>query len=245
MGNALLIPTSACTTKLVNTCHASHEAVEERREHTAVFLNVYDLNEDWLQTNNLFRDVLKIGGAFHTGIQVHEHEWSYGQHGVSSTEPRMHQTHIYRQSILMGTTRKSASEVLELIKRHIIPRWQGSDYDLLRRNCCTFADFLCMRLVRKRIPGWVSRFSKMASHASSGLGKVVDIGSSASDSNSNEASLPGRSLSLTSRLSDASAATASSLASLASTSASSSEADSSTPRSFWAVSDERGDEGFS
>merc|ERR1719433_2380085 len=136
----------------------------------------------------------------------------------------MHQTHIYRQSILMGTTRKSACEVLELIERDVIPCWQGNDYDLLRRNCCTFADCLCTRLVRKHIPGWVSRFPKMASHASTGFGKVVDIGGSASESKSNVASLPGRSASLISGLSDASAATASSLASLASTSASSSEA---------------------
>mmetsp|Transcript_57322 Transcript_57322/g.153512 ORF Transcript_57322/g.153512 Transcript_57322/m.153512 type:complete len:254 (-) Transcript_57322:51-812(-) len=160
-----------------------------------VFLNVYDLNEDWVRANRLFRDNLKIGGAFHTGVEVHGQEWSYGQEGVSSVQPRAHEVHIYRQSIDMGLTGKSPAEVLELIERKVMPYWDGGEYDLLHRNCCSFADFLCRRLVDKRIPAWVNRFPKVASAAHRSLGKVVDFGGSVSNAASNEHDFVSRSLS--------------------------------------------------
>mmetsp|Transcript_57342 Transcript_57342/g.158717 ORF Transcript_57342/g.158717 Transcript_57342/m.158717 type:complete len:257 (+) Transcript_57342:165-935(+) len=224
MGNA---PYSTCGSNIARHLHGDDSRAEiYAADNALVFLNVYDLNEDWLHANNLFRDVLKIGGAFHTGVEVYGNEWSYGQEGVSSTNPRRHEVHIYRQSVTMGMTHKSPGEVMQLIQYDVMPRWQGSEYDILRRNCCSFADFLCGRLVRKHIPGWVNRFPKVASAASRGLGKVMDFGGSVSTAASNDASHLGRSVSAISGQSEASVTT---VASPASTSRTSSEAG--TPRS--------------
>ncbi|KAH9825080.1 hypothetical protein DFH28DRAFT_878776 [Melampsora americana] len=37
------------------------------------------------------------------------------------------------------------------------PDWRGTSYDLLRRNCNTFSDELCMLLTGRRTPGWINR----------------------------------------------------------------------------------------
>jgi len=224
MGNA---PYSTCGTSFARHLHADESRAEIcAAGNNTVYLSVYDLNEDWLQANNLFRNVLHIGGAFHTGVEVYGREWSYGQEGVSSIQPRRHEVHIFRQSVYMGMTTKTPAEVIELLQIEVMPRWTGSDYDILRRNCCSFADFLCGRLVRKHIPGWVNRFPKVASAASRGLGKVMDFGGSVSNAASNDARHLGRSLSVVSGQSEASVTT---VASPASTSPASSEP--SSPRS--------------
>lgn len=143
---------------------------------SAVLLNVYDLSEDWLRTNNVFVDVLQIGGAFHTGVEVFGREWSYGSEGVSYILPRCHDVHIYRQSVPMGVTLSSQAEVQQMIEQEIAPRWRGENYDLLRRNCCNFSDALCNNLCGESIPAWVNRFPKLASVASKSLNKVMNFG---------------------------------------------------------------------
>jgi len=172
--------TSSCGASIKRAL--SEGEISTAETSSAVHLSVYDLNEDWLHTNNLFTDLLHIGGAFHTAVEVYGQEWSYGQEGVSSIRPRCHEVHVFRQSIYMGQTSKSMQEVTRLIENDVLPRWRGSDYDLLRRNCCTFADFLCRRLVQKQIPAWVNRFPKVASAASRGIGSVMDFGGSVAKS---------------------------------------------------------------
>merc|ERR1740138_898034 len=166
--------TSSCGTKIARAL--SEGEISASESSNAVWLSVYDLNEDWLQTNKLFVDILRIGGAFHTAVEVYGQEWSYGQDGVSQIQPRSHEVHIFRQSIFMGMTRLSSEEVSKIMETELASRWCGSDYDLLRKNCCTFANMICRRLVSKPIPAWVNRFPKVASAASRGFGTVMDIG---------------------------------------------------------------------
>lgn len=53
--------------------------------------------------------------------------------------------------------------------RHILtqldecPEWRGTAYDLLRRNCNTFSDELCMLLTGRRTPGWINRAAAVGS----------------------------------------------------------------------------------
>jgi len=171
MGNAAV---SSCGGTAAQARSMESE-IEYRADAAGVYLSVYDLDEDWLQANHIFRDLLHIGGAFHAGIEVHGREWTYGQEGISCAKPRYHEVHIYRDSLFMGITRCSELEVKNLIEQELAQDWQGSDYDLLRRNCCSFADVLCRKLVGEGLPAWVSRFPKVASAASRQFDKVLDL----------------------------------------------------------------------
>merc|ERR1719162_2499007 len=52
-----------------------------------------------LQANNLLNQVLQVGGAFHAGVEVYGAEHAYGVNGIQTQAPRMHDVHIYRQSV--------------------------------------------------------------------------------------------------------------------------------------------------
>ena len=45
-------------------------------ESNAVFLNVYDLSADMLRANHILNEVMNIGGAFHTGVEVYGREYA-------------------------------------------------------------------------------------------------------------------------------------------------------------------------
>jgi hypothetical protein len=47
----------------------------------------------------------------------------------------------------------------------MVDLWPGKDYDILRRNCCHFADALCLRLCVGRIPPWVQRLARIGEQA--------------------------------------------------------------------------------
>jgi len=53
--------------------------------------------------------------------------------------------------------------------------WNGSEYDIFRCNCCTWANKLCKQLVGHGLPGWVKRFPKAVALAAIGLAPVVDL----------------------------------------------------------------------
>jgi hypothetical protein len=109
---------------------------------------------------------LKFGGIFHVGVEVGGLEWSYGYTmcptipGLSCVEPRQHPQHRFRQTVWQGTTTLSAEDTAVLISE-LIEEWPGPDYELLRRNCCHFADEFCVRLGVGHIPGWIYRLASV------------------------------------------------------------------------------------
>jgi hypothetical protein len=127
-----------------------------------VYLNIYHLNGNWERTNRFTGQFLGLGGAFHAGVEILGTEWSYGERGVSESEPRRHPENIYAQSIHMGDTYLSAKEISDVIEK-LQDKWRGVDYDLFKNNCCSFSRTLCKKLVGKPIPGWVDRFAQIAS----------------------------------------------------------------------------------
>jgi hypothetical protein len=124
-----------------------------------VYLNVYDLDKHWLNMNSVLGDALQIGGAFHVGVEVWGTEWSFGADGVVYSPARHHEVHVYRQSLPLGNTRLDKEHVSDIVNDMAGGDWTGGTYDILCRNCCTFARELCYRLLqgRDRIPGWVDR----------------------------------------------------------------------------------------
>ncbi|CAE6967288.1 agaA [Symbiodinium sp. CCMP2592] len=98
---------------------------------------------------------------------VNGEEWSYGatetqeEPGVNQNRPKMHPDHHYRQTVVMPCTHLSAVQIKEMTEQ-LSREYPGPAYDLLRRNCCHFADDFCQRLGVGRIPSWVYRLARIA-----------------------------------------------------------------------------------
>jgi len=163
----------------------------KKKPATKVFLNIYDLNEEWLQSNHISKDVLNIGGAFHAGVEVHGKEWYFGQEGIECQEPRQHEVHVYRSSIPMGNTCYPEHEVQRFMQKVMSKQWLGGDYDMLERNCCSFAEALCQYLVGRAVPNWVTRFPRMASSARRGVKDLVHAAETLTNERLNQKFLDG------------------------------------------------------
>jgi len=147
-----------------------------------VFLHIYDVSQEdsihrlnkWLAHKN---SPLKFGGIFHAGVEVNGLEWSFGlsmsetMPGVSCCEPREHPAHRYRQSVRLQNTQLSLEDIAELISQ-LLEDYPGDDYDLLRRNCCHFADDFARRLGAGKLPRWVQRLAKLGARMDSLLQAV-------------------------------------------------------------------------
>lgn len=122
-------------------------------------------------------------GAYHVGVQVNGIEYAYGatnapgKTGVFSCQPKRSPGYQYRTSIDFGdrplirrswvSVRKTDNsgyvyrEIEENIDgrqvvKEMVPEYMGIDYDILRKNCCSFARDLCLRLGINddEIPSW-------------------------------------------------------------------------------------------
>ncbi|CAE7254475.1 unnamed protein product [Symbiodinium sp. CCMP2592] len=147
-------------------CEATdnHEVLFDEMDSATVWINIYDLNQDWLTANDVGANVLHVGGAFHAAVEVFGREWSYGSdEGISRSEPRKHDVHVYRNSVGLGATLKTEAQVEQLVEemRH---RWHAGDYDILYHNCCSFADEFGMELTGRGLPGWVNRLPRLLSN---------------------------------------------------------------------------------
>eukprot|EP00927_Polykrikos_kofoidii_P001363 TRINITY_DN10498_c0_g1_i1.p1 TRINITY_DN10498_c0_g1~~TRINITY_DN10498_c0_g1_i1.p1 ORF type:complete len:278 (-),score=49.48 TRINITY_DN10498_c0_g1_i1:76-909(-) len=146
------IPGPSCTS-------TSLDELSEAGDEEEVWLHIYDLdavtsrlNDMWLRSANL--------GAFHCGVEVLGEEWFFAwgetdQSGVIWTRPRNHSVHIYSQSIRMGTSPLSESEI-KLVLYNASLQWRANTYHPINRNCVTFAEALLKELqVDEPFPAWV------------------------------------------------------------------------------------------
>ncbi|XP_062213613.1 uncharacterized protein LOC133914531 [Phragmites australis] len=130
-----------------------------------------------LQINRIFKDRLSIGGIFHSAVQVYgEDEWSFGYclsgSGVFSCPIHKNPMYTYRESIVLGETSCSISEVNQILSQ-LSCEWPGYSYDLLSRNCNHFSDVFCEKLGVRKIPGWVNRFANTGDTATVVAGTTV------------------------------------------------------------------------
>jgi len=174
MGNVTVLPACAeCRNRCLNEEHQAAIEVDDP-EAFEVFLNIYDLNHDWIPFNHTLSDILRVGGAFHTAVEVNGQEWSYGMEGVCCAEPRRHDVHVYRQSLLIGLTMKSKEQVFDFMEREMMVQWDGDDYDLISHNCCHFTDAVLRHLTGYSLPPWVNRLARIAECANSGVGEILN-----------------------------------------------------------------------
>lgn len=88
-------------------------------------------------------------------LQVNDLEWSFGfcenGSGVFSCQPKANPMYKYRESVPLGTTELSRSEIERIL---IVLRrdWPGASYDLLSRNCNHFCEEFCLKLGVEKLP---------------------------------------------------------------------------------------------
>jgi hypothetical protein len=164
-----------------------------RRARVPVTLHVYSVSQSTAihTINGLLR--LLGTGAYHAAVEVYGAEWSYGYTdtgtGVFECQPGACEMHIYKEKVNLGNLTLSRDEVLGILEE-MCGDWLGSDYDLLRKNCCTFCADFVQRLGTKPVPSWVlnlagtgatavdaigeDRLEKMGDKAIVAVDKVVD-----------------------------------------------------------------------
>ncbi|KAH7650038.1 hypothetical protein FG379_003118 [Cryptosporidium bovis] len=154
---------------------SSREQFDENRGSNMVILNVYDL-DSLSRKINKFTRAFDIG-AFHAGVEVYGIEYCFGSTndgttGITSNLPRRHPIHIYRESIKMGRTNFTRGEVKRIIS-NMKPMWPGSEYNIFRRNCLTFAEELCTTLNVGEIPSFVKLLPELLCQAGDGLDRAA------------------------------------------------------------------------
>eukprot|EP00762_Andalucia_godoyi_P003043 ANDGO_04169.mRNA.1 DeSI-like protein At4g17486 len=127
---------------------------------THVKCNVYDI------IDNSYSAWAGIG-VFHSGIEVYGVEYSFGgglgsATGVFGIEPRSAEGVVFRETVVLGETKLSRSEV-ERIVWDMARDWPSNSYDLLERNCNVFSDALAQRILGVGVPGFVNRLARVGS----------------------------------------------------------------------------------
>uniref|UniRef100_A0AAV1TJ23 PPPDE domain-containing protein n=1 Tax=Peronospora matthiolae TaxID=2874970 RepID=A0AAV1TJ23_9STRA len=127
---------------------------------TAVTLNVYDLVEA-----NEYMAPLGLG-IFHSGVEIAGKEFSYASGtGVFSSSSKQAPGAKFRESIDMGFFDGSFQEAHRLAYS-LSSDYTGDVYNLLNRNCNTYADAACQLLLGKPIPAYVNRMAYLGSFLS-------------------------------------------------------------------------------
>ena len=115
-----------------------------------VILNVYDLMDNsWLYPIGL--------GAYHSGVVIFNKEYTFSDGGVFFTPPKDVEAK-FRTSISMGyfngTFRDFEKALLD-----VKAEFQPGTYNLYTKNCNSFSNALCQRILNKSIPGWINRMA--------------------------------------------------------------------------------------
>lgn len=161
------------------------EEAVRAHEPNDVMLNVFDLASSVSLPNTLLcNSFFSSMGAFHAAVEVYGEEWSFYSTPnpracgvIKSRRPRHHPVHVYKQSIHLGKTSLTHTEVISLIGL-LAPDWLGGNYNLLERNCIHFSKELALSLGANPVPPWVSRLHETGASLfrplSSGMGGVRD-----------------------------------------------------------------------
>ncbi|KAK4743462.1 hypothetical protein SAY87_001463 [Trapa incisa] len=121
-----------------------------------------------MKVNRMFKDIMGIGGIFHSAVQVYgDVEWSFGfgksGSGVFRSPAGKNSQYTHYERIVLGETDISKNEVNHILVE-LISEWPAATYDLLARNCNHFCNELCGRFGVPKPPGWINRFAN-AGHA--------------------------------------------------------------------------------
>ena len=124
-----------------------------------ITVNVYDLHEN---NDTLYSWGL---GFYHSGVQVDNEEFTFSSGGVFSHSPKNVPDVKFRESIKMGTFQGTSADFDRIISS-LRESFPGSEYNVLTRNCNSFAEELVRRLLHKEIPLYINRMANIGSYFS-------------------------------------------------------------------------------
>mmetsp|Transcript_99889 Transcript_99889/g.280886 ORF Transcript_99889/g.280886 Transcript_99889/m.280886 type:complete len:376 (-) Transcript_99889:107-1234(-) len=133
---------------------------EDTIDASNVYCNIYDIVPS---VNSASRFMRSEWGIYHTGVQVHGLEISYGGHpdastGVFCAKPRSAQGCTFRERLLIGRVELDPLELRTRIAE-LARQWPGNTYNPFERNCNHFTDFLCRELTSKPAPPFINEFT--------------------------------------------------------------------------------------
>lgn len=96
--------------------------------------------------------------------------------GIFGVSPRECAPHKYRESVALGMTQMTKSEVMALLEE-LAREWPSAGYDLINRNCGHFSETLCRRLGVGAIPAWVTSFADAAATVQAGAMTAINVAS--------------------------------------------------------------------
>jgi len=143
-------------------------------------------------------------GVYHVGVEINGVEYAYGatsiphQTGVFTCFPRLSPGYQYRTTIDLGerplirrswvsVPSKDDSQLTvfrevedfvpgRTVMKEMAREYMGTDYDILRKNCCTFARDACLRLgvPEEEIPTWFCNLAESGALTQDAVRATVD-----------------------------------------------------------------------
>eukprot|EP00930_Biecheleria_cincta_P010830 TRINITY_DN11317_c0_g1_i1.p1 TRINITY_DN11317_c0_g1~~TRINITY_DN11317_c0_g1_i1.p1 ORF type:complete len:543 (+),score=123.33 TRINITY_DN11317_c0_g1_i1:59-1630(+) len=140
-------------------------------EWAEVALSIYELPGS-SALNSLTR-AANLGGAYHVGVEAYWLEWSFGWceegSGVYMVHPGQSSLGTFCERVPLGRTALSPKEMFVVLTR-LRAEFQGSDYDLLRKNCAHFSVAFVKQLCVSDAPLWVNSLADVGKHLVAQLG---------------------------------------------------------------------------
>ena len=157
----------------------SADDADESDGDAPVTLRVYDVSFRGAGALNSLLNGSR--GAFHTAIEVHGLEWSFGAttdddddtSGIFACDPASAQPHRYREAIPLGRTKKSPVDVFNILLR-LAPFWLGKSYDVLRKNCNSFCILFSGELGADAPPPWTHRLGDGAAALDDRVSRLLE-----------------------------------------------------------------------
>lgn len=139
-------------------------------------LNVYHVTEGgFVRAFNAVSETVLAGGIFHTGLEVHGQEFSFGARspeagsglsGLFQCQPRSCKKMRFYKTLPLGACKLSKPDASKILKR-FQAEWRAGDYDFVRNNCVTFCralkDALADDSCNSDIPEWVDSLARTTS----------------------------------------------------------------------------------
>ena len=133
----------------------SYNNYDTSQYNEPVYINIYDLH----YINKL---TWYLGfGIYHTGIQLYGTEYSYGcNSGINAIIPKTITNIPLRETIYLGSTNKSYSEIYNIIM-DMKSIYTNDAYNILNNNCNNFCNDLSNKVLGTNIPNYINRLASL------------------------------------------------------------------------------------